>query len=106
MDNFIKEIIDLDKSINNLDIDFNNKKNEGLVEFNKKKEKLFDDYEKDYNFNLEECRKEIEDSIKKEQLALKEKNNNRINNITEAFKKNKNLIIEKVFEKHFSEESD
>ncbi|QQK07356.1 hypothetical protein [Miniphocaeibacter halophilus] len=106
MDNFIKEIVELDKSINNLDNDFNKRKNELLVEFNKKKENLYADYNKEFNINLENYKEDIEREVERQKVYLKERNNIVTNKIMEAFEKNKDLICNKVFEQQFSKESD
>lgn len=106
MDNFISKIIELDRSINDLEVEFKNNYEKEELNLKKRKDDLDKKYEKNLNLEREEYKNISLKEIENEKKKITENIKLNTNNIKEEYVSEKNILIDKIFNKHFSKESD
>lgn len=106
MDEFIKKIIELDKSIDDLELEFNEKKHEKYLKYKEKKEELEKRYKeyflKEKNNYYTKSKEIVNEEIKKNNYLTDSK----YNEINKKYLDNKDRLVSQIFDEYFLEGSD
>ncbi len=106
MDEFINRIIELDRSINDLEQEFNNRKNIKNLDYKDREERLRKKYEEDF------LREKNDYILKSKEMVEEFKNrehdltNRKYDEVNKKYLENKERLLSKIFDEYFLEGSD